>query len=96
MDVCQRLVDNVRAFLVELVDYAVYGLLVARDRVSGDDDRVALLDIYGAVRIECHTRKCAHGLGLRTGSEDNDPVIRIIVDGIDVDERVRLDIDVAQ
>ena len=96
VDVSQRLVDNVRALLVELVDDAVYGLLVARDRVSGDDDRIAFLDIDRTVRIECHTRESAHGLGLRACSKDNDPVVRIIVDRVDVDERVGLDIDVAQ
>ena len=64
MDVCQRLVDDVRAFLVELVDDSVDRLLVAGDRVSGDDDRVAFCDVDGAVRGVSHTRERAHGLSL--------------------------------
>ena len=64
VNVCQRLVDNVRALFVELVDDSVDRLLVARDRVSGDDDRIALSDVDGAVRGISHTCKSAHRLGL--------------------------------
>ena len=49
VDVCKRLVNNVCALLVELVDDSVDRLLVARDRVCGDDYRIALCDINGAV-----------------------------------------------
>ena len=45
VDVSQGLVDNVRALFVELVDHSVDRLFVARDRVSGNDDRVALGDV---------------------------------------------------
>ena len=91
-----RLIDDVCALLVELVDDSVDGFLVARDRVCRDDYRIARLDVYGTVRVECHPRKGTHRLCLAARRQDDYLVVVVVVYGADVNERIGLHVDVAQ
>ena len=92
----QRGVVHLRVALVQFVDDLVDGLFVARDRRGGDDDGVARLNLQLAVVVEGDAGERAHRLALGAGGDDAHLLRRQLVHLGDLDERVRLHLDVAQ
>ncbi|MPM10774.1 hypothetical protein SDC9_57109 [bioreactor metagenome] len=95
MHVRHAVVNNLRAFLVELVDDAGNANLVARNGRGGDDDRVALTDIE-AVRRGCHAEQPAHGLALAAGSDHADLVVAVAFELLYLDDALRRNLQVVQ
>ena len=71
MHIRHAVVHNLRPFLVELIDYARNGNLVAWDGRGGDNNRVPFPNIQ-PVRGICHAEQAAHGLALASGRNDAD------------------------
>ena len=66
-----RVVEDVRAGLEEIVDRAGDVFLVARDRARADDHRVAGLDLDEPVVAVGHPREAGHRLALGAGRGDH-------------------------
>ena len=96
MHVRQRGVVHLRVALVQFVDDLVDGLFVARDRRGGDDDGVARLNLQLAVVVEGDAGERAHRFALGAGGDDAHLLRRQLVHLGDLDERIRLHLDVAQ
>ena len=62
-----RVVEDVRAGLEQVVDRPADVLLVAGDRAGADDDRVARLDLDEAVVAVRHPGEAGHRLALGAG-----------------------------
>ena len=80
----QRLIDDVRAAAVQLVDNAADALLVAGNGRGGDNHRIALPDLQLAVFAVRHARQACHRLALTARRHHQNLVVRVLV------ERVRL------
>ena len=71
-----RVVEDVRAGLEQVVDRPGDVLLVARDRAGADDDGVARLDLDEAVVAVGHPGQAGHRLALGAGRGDDELAVR--------------------
>ena len=88
-------VHDLRAGAVQRVDDARHVRLVAGDRVRADHDDVVGGDLHVLVLVRGHQRQRAHRLTLRTGADDADVAGRVAGGLLDVDDRVRGQVDEA-
>ena len=84
--VADRVVEDVRAILEEVVDRPCDHLLVARDRAGADDDGVAGADLDVAVVAVGHPRESRHRLALGAGRRDRQPLVGDVLDAVLRDE----------
>ena len=75
-----RVVEDVRAGLEQVVDRPRHVLLVAGDRAGADDHRVAGLDLDEAVIAVRHPGETGHRLALGAGRGDDELVVRDVLD----------------
>ena len=76
----ERLVDDVRAGAVELVDHAGNGLFVARNGGGRDDDHVGVADDQLFMLGKGHARQAGHRFALGAGRDDHDLVVVVAVE----------------
>ena len=89
------LVDDVGAPAGQAVDHAVDRVLVARDEGRGQDHRVALDDADLVVAVG-HPGQRGHRLALGAGADQDDLVVREVVERLDVHDEARRDLQVAE
>ena len=82
MGALDRVVEDVRAGLEEVVDRARDVLLVARDRARRHDDGVAGLDLDEAVVAVGHPGEAGHRLALGAGRRDDQLPVRVVLDAV--------------
>ena len=83
--------DNLRTLHGELVDNLGYCLLISRDRVGTENDRIIWLDRDLLVDICSHTGKSRHGLTLASCRDQDYLIIRVILDLVDLDQCILRD-----
>ncbi|CAH0327150.1 hypothetical protein SRABI128_05814 [Microbacterium sp. Bi128] len=87
--------DYVGAELQQAVDDAEDGVFVARDQAGREDDGVPLAADDAVVAVG-HAGQGGHGLTLGAGGHQHNPVVRQVVDVLDVDQDPGRDLQVAQ
>ena len=80
--------DNLRTFHGKFIDNLGYSLLISRNRVGAENNRIVWFDRDLLVDVGCHTGKSRHGLTLASCCDQNHLIIRIILDLIDLDQSV--------
>ena len=75
-----RVVEDVRAGLEQVVDRARDRFLVAGDRAGADDHRVARLDLDESVVAVGHPGEAGHRLALRSGRGDHELGVGMVLD----------------
>ena len=82
--------------LRQAVDDALHALLVAGNRRSRDDDRVAIMHGQGLVLAVGHAGKRRQGLALRPGAHHDDLVLGKVVDVVGIDDIGLVDLEIAE
>lgn len=88
VDIVGRIVDDVRAEFVKIVDDVVYAALVAGDRRCGNNDGVRRRNrnfVESALR---HSGKRAHRLALTARAKNGNALRREFVGFVDIDDKV--------
>src|SRR6185437_38709 len=88
--------DDARIAAFEVVDDAVDGFLVARNDARAEDNGVAGVDFGELVVVDGSTRERAHRLTLRTGDQDAELIVGVLLDLAGMDEESRGRIEVAE
>ena len=88
--------DDLGPLVVELVDDPGHGLLVARNRVRGEDDRVVGLDADLLVHPRRHAGQGRHGLALGTRRNQAGPLVREVLQLVHGNQGIGRDADVAE
>ena len=83
--------DNLRTLHGELVDNLGYCLLISRNRVGTENDRIIRLDRDLLVDICSHTGQSRHGLALASCRDQDCLLIRIILQLVDLDQCILRD-----
>src|ERR1700736_6683847 len=96
MDTVAGRVKDPGAVLVAVVDGARDQLLVARDRRRREDDGVTRLQLHLRMLLGRDPSQRGKGLTLATARQDDEPLIRLLVDVLDLDQDVTGHLDVAQ
>lgn len=88
MDIVGRVIDDVRAEFVKVVDDVIYAALIARDRRCGNNDGVRRRNrnlVESALR---HSGKRAHRLALTARAKNGNALRREFVGFVDIDDKV--------
>ncbi len=93
MDVLE---DHLRALHFQLVDDLRHRFLVARNRVAGKNNRIIGTDGHLAVHAGSHTAQRRHILSLAARRDDDRPVVRIILEPVDIHQRILRNADTVQ
>ncbi len=90
------IVDDIGIATLEVVDDAVYGLLVAGDDARAEKDGVAGFDFCEAMVIDGGAGEGGHGLALGAGDQDAELVGWGVLDLVGVDDEALRRIDIAK
>ena len=88
--------NNICALLAKLIDYLGYCLLISRNRIRGEDNRISLTDRNLLMHATCHTAECSHTLTLASGCDDNRLIPWIILQLLDINQCVLRNINTVQ
>ena len=88
------LIDNFRIALHQLIDNVRNHLLVAGNRFRAENDLITRLDLHIAVLARGHSGKRGQRLALASGCNDNNLVVRIIIDIADIDQEIIRDLQI--
>ncbi len=86
--VCLAVLNDFPALAHQAVDGAHDVLFVTRDRVTTEDDDVAVFDLDVFVRASCHTVQNSAELTLATGTNDGDFAVRQLDDVFHFDDGI--------
>ena len=77
---------HVRTLCRKLIDHTGYCLLISRNRIRTENDRVIRLNRHFTVYIPCHSGKCSHGFSLASCCDQNGLLRWIVLQLIDLDQ----------
>ena len=88
--------DNLCAFCRQLIDHAGNRLLISRDRVGTEDNRIVRLNRHLSVNIRGHTGQSRHGLSLASRCDKHHLLGRIVLHLVNLNQGVLRHIQIAQ
>ena len=88
MQIGVAVIYDLRPLVEKLVNDAAYHILIAGDGGCGNNDPVASIDGYLLMLRKRHTVERGHGLTLTAGGNDDDLVLRKLVELVDIHHHV--------
>ena len=88
--------NNLCTLHLQLVDNSRYGFFVTGNRIRGENNRIVGSDGNLSVNARCHTAQRRHVLALASCCNNNGSVVRIILQAVNIHQRILRDVDAAK